>query len=188
MNIQEKVGVTFIVVTHDQEEAMTLASRIAVMDHGRICQIGTPTEIYEFPNSRFVADFIGSINLFEGTVKSVRKGIVEVDCPAAGCLFEIAGEHHVEAGKKVWVAVRPEKIAIDRTKPKDAGRNAAQGKVLDLGYFGKDSLYRVQLNSGELVRVSRLNERRLAEDERSVDWDDLVWLTWEPTSAILLEE
>jgi len=188
INIQEKVGVTFIVVTHDQEEAMTLASRIAVMDHGRICQIGTPTEIYEFPRSRFVADFIGSINLFEGTVKAVRKSAVEVDCPTAGCLFEIAGEHRVEAGKSVWIAVRPEKISIDRSKLKDARCNAVQGKVLDLGYFGKDSLYRVQLASGELVRVSRLNERRLAEHERSVDWDDLVWLTWEPTSAILLQE
>ena len=188
MNIQEKVGVTFIVVTHDQEEAMTLASRIAVMDHGRICQIGTPTEIYEFPRSRFVADFIGSINLFEGTVKTVRKAAVEVDCPAANCLFEVAGEHRVEPGKSGWIAVRPEKIAIDRNKPKDARCNAVQGKVLDLGYFGKDSLYRVQLASGELVRVSRLNERRLADHERSVDWDDLVWLSWEPTSAILLEE
>jgi putrescine transport system ATP-binding protein len=188
MNIQEKVGVTFIVVTHDQEEAMTLASRIAVMDHGRICQTGTPTEIYEFPRSRFVADFIGSINLFEGTVRTVKENRVEVDCPSAGCVFAIAGAHAVAAGSQVWVAVRPEKIAIDRNKPKNARTNAVQGKVLDLGYFGKDSLYRVRLNSGELVRVSRLNERRLAEEERSVDWDDLVWLTWEPTSAILLEE
>ena len=97
MNIQEKVGVTFIVVTHDQEEAMTLASRIAVMDHGRICQIGTPTEIYEFPRSRFVADFIGSINLFEGTVQTAKSNVAKVDCPAAGCVFEIAGQHQVEA-------------------------------------------------------------------------------------------
>ena len=188
MNIQEKVGVTFIVVTHDQEEAMTLASRIAVMDHGRICQIGTPTEIYEFPRSRFVADFIGSINLFEGTVKTAKTNVVQVDCPAAGCVFEIAGQHRAEAGKSVWVAVRPEKISIDRNTPKIGRTNTAQGQVIDLGYFGKDSLYRVRLNSGELVRVSRLNERRQAEDERSVDWDDKVWLTWDPTSAILLEE
>ncbi len=188
MNIQEKVGVTFIVVTHDQEEAMTLASRIAVMDHGHICQIGTPTEIYEFPKSRFVADFIGSINLFEGTVKAAKTDVVHVECPAAGCVFEIAGQHRTQAGKPVWVAVRPEKISIDRTTPKSGRTNAAQGQVIDLGYFGKDSLYRVRLNSGELVRVSRLNERRLAEDERSVDWDDKVWLTWETTSAILLEE
>jgi len=188
INIQEKVGVTFIVVTHDQEEAMTLASRIAVMDHGRICQIGTPTEIYEFPRSRFVADFIGSINLFEGTVKSVRKGSVEVDCPSAGCLFDVAGEHRVAAGAKVSIAVRPEKISIERNKPKGSRANAVQGKVLDLGYFGKDSLYRVRLNSGELVRVSRLNEERLAEHERSVDWDDSVWLSWGPSSPILLQE
>jgi len=188
MNIQEKVGVTFIVVTHDQEEAMTLASRIAVMDHGRICQIGTPTEIYEFPCSRFVADFIGSINLFKGTVKATEAKTVHVECPAAGCVFEIAGEHRAQAGKSVWVAVRPEKISIDRGMPGKGRTNAAQGKVIDLGYFGKDSLYRVRLNSGELVRVSRLNERRLADHERSVDWDDKVWLTWEPTSAILLEE
>jgi putrescine transport system ATP-binding protein len=188
MNIQEKVGVTFIVVTHDQEEAMTLATRIAVMDHGRICQIGTPTEIYEFPRSRFVADFIGSTNLFEGTVKAVRKGLVEVDCPAAGCAFEAADPRPLAAGRPVWVAVRPEKIAIDRARPRGARANAVEGRVLDLGYFGKDSLYRVRLATGTLVRVSRPNERRLAEEERSVDWDDRVWLTWQPRSVILLED
>jgi putrescine transport system ATP-binding protein len=167
---------------------MTLATRIAVMDHGRICQIGTPTEIYEFPRSRFVADFIGSTNLFEGTVKAARKGLVEVECPAAGCAFEAADPRPLAAGRQVWVAVRPEKIAIDRTRPRGARANAVEGRVLDLGYFGKDSLYRVRLATGTLVRVSRPNERRLAEEERSVDWDDRVWLTWQPRSVILLED
>ena len=186
MNIQEKTGITFMVVTHDQEEAMTLATRIAVMDKGVIRQTGTPTEIYEFPRSRFVADFIGSINQFEGTVASFSNGRAIVDCPKWG--GEIAVEHpeSINTGKTVAIAVRPEKIVIAREKPSNGG-NAAQGKVHDLGYFGKDSLYRVKLPSGDLVRVNRVNERRAGEGERVAVWEDEVWLSFEPSAAILLE-
>jgi putrescine transport system ATP-binding protein len=184
MNIQDKTGITFIVVTHDQEEAMTLASRISVMDHGVIRQTGTPTEIYEFPQSRFVADFIGSANQFEGVVASIADGKALVQCPTWGT---IAVDHpeSVSAGAAVAIAVRPEKIAIDRHRPKD-GLNAAQGKVMDLGYFGKDSLYRVKLASGDLIRVNRVNEKRAGEAERVAVWEDEVWLSFEPSSAILL--
>jgi putrescine transport system ATP-binding protein len=186
MNIQEKTGITFMVVTHDQEEAMTLATRIAVMDKGVIRQTGTPTEIYEFPRSRFVADFIGSINQFEGTVASSNNGKTVVECPKWG--GEIAVDHadSLDKGKSVAVAVRPEKIVIDRKKPK-AGVNSIQGKVVDLGYFGKDSLYRVRLPSGDLIRVNRVNERRAGEGERVAVWEDEVWLSFEPSAAILLE-
>jgi putrescine transport system ATP-binding protein len=187
MNIQEKVGITFIVVTHDQEEAMTLATRIAVMDKGVIRQTGTPTEIYEYPNTRFVADFIGSINLFDGEVKSARNGSVTVTCAAAGKDLVADRAWDFATGAKVAVAVRPEKIEISRTKPAQ-GRNAIRGKVVDLGYFGKDSLYRVKLPSGALVRVNHVNERRAGENERVAVWEDEVWLSWEPSSAIVLAE
>jgi putrescine transport system ATP-binding protein len=184
MNIQDKTGITFIVVTHDQEEAMTLASRIAVMDRGIIRQTGTPTEVYEFPQSRFVADFIGSTNQFEGVVTSVAGGRALVECPAWGTIA-VDDPNGIASGASVAIAVRPEKIAIARERP-DTCPNAAQGKVVDLGYFGKDSLYRVKLASGELIRVNRVNERRAGETERVAVWEDEVWLTFDPTSAILL--
>jgi putrescine transport system ATP-binding protein len=188
MNIQEKLGVTFIVVTHDQEEAMTLADRIAIMDRGVIRQVGSPTDVYEFPSSRFTADFIGSINLFDGTVESVRAGNARIKAAKAGCVFEAIANGDVGVGDKVGIAVRPEKISISRSKPGSTTVNAVQGEVLDLGYFGKDSLYRVKLPSGELIRVNRVNDQRLGEADRQVDWEDKVWLTWDASSAIILPE
>ena len=187
MNIQDKIGITFIVVTHDQEEAMTLASRISVMDRGVIRQTGTPTEIYEFPRSRFVADFIGSINLFEGQVTSAGNGKAKVACEALGGEITVDYAQSVSRDAKVSVAVRPEKIGIEREAP-EAGLNAVRGKVTDLGYFGKDSLYRVKLPSGSLVRVNRVNDRRAGEGERVAVWEDEVWLSFEPSAAILLQE
>ncbi|WP_342238147.1 ABC transporter ATP-binding protein [Inquilinus sp. OTU3971] len=186
MNIQYQVGVTFIVVTHDQEEAMALSTRIAVMNRGRIVQTGTPTDIYEYPNCRFAADFIGSINLFEGTVDSAADGRVTVATEQAGPLV-VAHAGAVAPGTPVSVAVRPEKIAIGREPPQDAA-NTLQGMVYDLGYFGDRSLFRVQLGNGRLVSVSRQNERRGREEDRPVDWDDRVWLSWSPAAALLLTE
>jgi putrescine transport system ATP-binding protein len=187
MNIQDKTGITFIVVTHDQEEAMTLASRIAVMDRGVIKQIGKPTEIYEYPNSRFVADFIGSINQFDGTVSGGGNGVVSVDCQGLDAAIQVAHPRGVASGARVSVAVRPEKIGLSRERPANGG-NALHGKVLDLGYFGKDSLYRVKLKSGVIVRVNYVNDRRGHESDRVAGWEDDVWLAFEPSSAILLEE
>jgi len=187
MNIQEKTGITFVVVTHDQEEAMTLATRIAVMDQGEIRQTGAPTEIYEFPASRFVADFIGSINLCEGTVSYAENGKAVVACEDWGTEVTIASDEALVVGSKVSVAVRPEKIAIDRHRPTN-GLNVLAGKVTDLGYFGKDSLYRVKLPSNTLVRVNRVNERRASEGERVAVWEDEVYLSFEPSAAILLKE
>ena len=188
MNIQYKIGVTFVVVTHDQEEAMALSTRIAVMDRGGVMQVGTPTEIYEFPNSRFTADFIGSINIFEGVVKSDEGEFLTVRSPE----FEeplIAGfSGSLPVGTPVSVAMRPEKITIGRSKPKAGGRNAVRGTVIDLGYFGNHSLYRVKLASGRMVQVSFQNTRRAGETERQVDWDDEVWLSWDPHAALVLTE
>ena len=188
MNIQNKLGITFIVVTHDQEEAMTLADRIAIMDRGVIRQVGTPTDIYEFPNSRFTADFIGSINLFDGVVETVKGGKARISAPSLGCAVEAEAASGIAAGDRVSVAIRPEKITISRKKPRSVAVNAVQGEVLDLGYFGKDSLYRVKLPDGNLIRVSRVNDERLGEADRQVDWEDKVWLTWNSRSAIVLPE
>lgn len=166
---------------------MTLASRIAVMDRGSVCQIGTPTEVYEFPNSRFVAGFIGSINQFEGSITTVANGHVTVDCPDLDASFEIAHGGKLSPGDKVAVAIRPEKIHITRSEPASS-RNRLSGKVLDLGYFGKDSLYRVKLAGGAVIRVNHVNDRRGHESERVADWADDVWLTFAPGSAILLRD
>jgi putrescine transport system ATP-binding protein len=187
MNIQEKTGITFVVVTHDQEEAMTLSTRIAVMDKGIIRQTGTPTEIYEFPKTKFVADFIGSINQFQGTVKSVTKDKAIVACADWAGDIIVDRDATVDVGQKVSVAVRPEKISINKKTPAK-GLNAVEGKVLDLGYFGKDSLYRVKLPSNALVRVNRVNDQRGGESARVAQWEDKVWLSFEPSAAILLKD
>ncbi len=187
MNIQEKTGITFVVVTHDQEEAMTLSTRIAVMDKGFIRQIGTPTEIYEFPKTKFVADFIGSINQFQGTVKSVTKDKAIVACADWVGDIIVDRDATVDVGQNVSVAVRPEKISINKKAP-TKGLNAIEGKVLDLGYFGKDSLYRVKLPSSALVRVNRVNDQRGGESARVAQWEDKVWLSFEPSAAILLKD
>lgn len=187
MNIQEKTGITFVVVTHDQEEAMTLSTRIAVMDKGFIRQIGTPTEIYEFPKTKFVADFIGSINQFLGIVKSVTKDKAIVACADWAGDIIVDRDATVDVGQNVSVAVRPEKISINKKTPAK-GLNAVEGKVLDLGYFGKDSLYRVKLSSSALVRVNRVNDQRGGESARVAQWEDKVWLSFEPSAAILLKD
>ena len=187
MNIQEKTGITFVVVTHDQEEAMTLSTRIAVMDKGVIRQTGTPTEIYEFPKTKFVADFIGSINQFAGTVKSVTKDRATITCADWGGEIAVNRDATIDVGQSVSVAVRPEKISINKKAPAK-GLNAVEGKVIDLGYFGKDSLYRVKLPSQALVRVNRVNDQRGRETERVAQWEDKVWLSFEPSAAILLKD
>jgi putrescine transport system ATP-binding protein len=184
MDIQDKTGTTFIVVTHDQEEAMILSNRIAVMDKGEVKQIGSPTEVYEYPNSRFVAGFIGSITSFEGTVRGVADGLAQVEVPAMQSVVTARATQGVAAGQAITLALRPEKIAISRDKPDSI--NAIQGTVSDLGYFGKDSLYKVQLDSGTIISVNSVNARRASENERVAAWEDKVWLSFDPASAILL--
>ena len=188
MNIQDQVGITFVVVTHDQEEAMTLSTRIAVMDQGEIMQIGTPTDIYEYPETRFTADFIGSINLFEGRVKEDAPDHIVVESGEAGCDCYIDHGASTREGSTVWVAVRPEKILIGKEPPADAQYNTIKGVVQDMGYYGNHSLFRIELGSGKVVQVSQPNLRRSSRSERGVEWDDQVYLTWEPSSAVVLTE
>jgi putrescine transport system ATP-binding protein len=183
-NIQDKTGITFVVVTHDQEEAMTLATRIAVMDKGEVRQIGSATEVYEYPNCSFVAGFIGSINMFSGIVTGIN-GVAQVEVPELGVTLEARENANLAVGQTVKVAVRPEKIQITRETP-SPGFNAIEGTVDDLAYFGKDSLYRIRLASGKVLQVNNVNARRAAESERVAQWEDKVWLSFEPSSVIVL--
>jgi putrescine transport system ATP-binding protein len=185
MELQWKVGITFIVVTHDQDEAMALASRIAVMDHGRVVQVGTPAQIYEFPRSRFVADFVGTTNLFEGTVSSCQPGLISVQCQETGSelLVDHAGSFHV--GQQVWVALRPEKVRLTKEAVNGARINQLRGTVWELGYLGNRSTYRIRTANGKLITVFTQNERRTSE--AAIDWSDEVFVTWGADAAVLLE-
>ena len=183
MNIQDELGITFVVVTHDQEEAMTLSGRIAVMDQGQFQQVGTPKEIYEFPRNRFVADFIGTINTFEGVVTAVGDEELQVYSDEAGETLTALGRQLVKVGQTIEIAVRPEKIFISKDKP-DNDDVCIEGVVDDLGYLGNRSLYRIRLPSGKIVQVSSQNRRRSVT--RFLEWEDKVWLSWRPRSAVVL--
>jgi putrescine transport system ATP-binding protein len=181
IGIQEKLGVTFVVVTHDQEEAMTLASRVGVMNRGEIVQVGTPREIYEFPATRFVADFIGSVNLFEGRLTEDEPGFARVACPELPVPVLI--DHGVSAppAAACWVAVRPEKIDLARERP--AGEdNWAHGTIHDIAYMGDMSIYVVRLDSGRDLRVTLANRTRKPEDQYT--WGDQVFLHWDASSPV----
>ncbi len=183
VTIQEKVGVTFIMVTHDQEEAMTMSTRLGVMDHGRMRQIGTPNEIYEYPNSDYVADFIGSINKFEGRVAEDETDHILVESEEAGCELYVSHSADVPIGSQVKVAIRPEKVMIS-TSPPEQKRNSTRGIVKDIGYLGDVSIYHVELASGKIVLATQPNLVRLAE--RPVTWDDEVYLYWRAENSIVL--
>jgi len=183
-NIQEKVGVTFVVVTHDQEEAMTLATRIAVMDAGRFRQIGTPTEIYEFPESRFVADFIGSANIFEGRI--VEDGADHVRVKTDFCDVFIDHGQSVKEGSRIWVALRPEKIRVTKSDDPATGENKVAGVVDDIGYLGESSIYKIRLPDGQILDVTAPNQLRPMNRQHRITWEDKVQISWEPSSAMLL--
>ncbi len=188
MNIQDQLGVTFVVVTHDQEEAMILSTRIAVMDAGKFVQIGTPTEIYESPETRFVANFIGSANMFEGRITEDSADHVVVRSSDPECEFYIDHGVSIKEGSKVWVAVRPEKIRVSVSAPENAAANQLSGTVRDVGYLGNTSTYRVQVADGQIVEVTHPNQSRPRGGKHAVDWDDVVHLSWEPSSAVVLTE
>jgi putrescine transport system ATP-binding protein len=185
-NLQYQLGTTFVVVTHDQDEAMTLASRIAVMAQGRIAQVGTPGEVYEYPANRFVADFVGNINLIDGQVTGAVNGVLSLRCEALAAELAARSDEQFAPGTGLCVAVRPEKITISRQPPEGADRNVLKGVVWDLGYFGDQSLHRVRLPSGAIIQVSAQNLRRSAS--LTVEWDDEVYLSWDVASTILLRE
>jgi len=175
IRIQETLGVTFIVVTHDQDEAMTLASRIGVMTEGRIVQTGEPRAIYETPDTRFVADFIGSVNLFEGTVDVAAPDGLRIQTADLGAVT-VLPQPGLTRGQTVWLAMRPERVWMTREVPPDGG-NTRPGVVQDMGYVGHMSSYLVKLASGRVVRVTQANEGRR---DNPITWDESVQLSFDP--------
>jgi putrescine transport system ATP-binding protein len=180
MELQRQLGLTFVIVTHDQGEAMTVADRIGVMDRGRLMQVAPPAEIYEQPNSRWVADFVGEVNLFEGRLGDDRQS---VEGTAAGHL-RVAARADAEPGQIVWVAVRPEKVRIAREAAIAGLANSVAATVVEIGYLGDTSLYKLRIRDGSQVKAVIANVGRLAEPAAALDQQ--VWLSWPPEAAIVL--
>jgi putrescine transport system ATP-binding protein len=182
MRIQETTGTTFIIVTHDQEEAMTVASRIAVMEKGDLVQVATPGDIYENPKTRYIAGFIGDVNIFEGKVSAVSDGCIEIDAND-GYKFKTRSSEPVTVGQQVWLALRPEKIRIGLEQPASAV-NAIPGQVENIGYLGSISHYHVRTAPGERVTALRANAAHAVE--QSISWEDNVWLDWPADAGVVL--
>ncbi|MBW3097325.1 ABC transporter ATP-binding protein [Pseudohoeflea coraliihabitans] len=183
MDLQQELGLTFIIVTHDQDEAMTMSDRIAVMDAGVVSQIGTPAEVYEAPNSRYVADFIGSVNLFEGTVAGTANGTVRLAGPD-GFDIEVADDRDFATGSQVALAIRPEKITLSRHRPESG--NAASGEAWEIAYMGDVTNYIVKLDGGKMVRASTLNRQRSVDNP--IGYDEQIWISFAPDGGSLLDE
>jgi len=186
MDLQQELGMTFLIVTHDQEEAMTVADRIAVMDHGQMIQVAPPAEIYEQPISRYVADFIGDINVIESTVTGNDGGLVRLKAKAAKADLTVRQDIEVAADSTAWFAIRPEKVNISSAAPEDVSVNAVPGEVWDIGYLGDVSIYHVRLDTGETIRATRTNRERIVEDP--ISWEDKVWLSWRPDHGLVLTQ
>ena len=181
MDLQSRLGTTFVIVTHDQEEAMTVANRIAVMDRGRIVQVATPSEIYEQPKSRWVAEFIGDVNLIEGAVVENRADETVIE-DKAGRRHRVADTAGAAVGTQVAIALRPEKVRISAV-PGD-GDNAVRGRVWDVGYLGGMSIYKVRLDDGSAMKAAVANVARRLDQPISADQE--VWLSWSPAAAVVL--
>jgi putrescine transport system ATP-binding protein len=180
VELQRRLGTTFLIVTHDQEEAMTVAGRMAVMDRGRIAQVGTPAEIYEQPNSRYVAEFVGDVNLIEAKVAGHSGDAMEL-ASDLGVAIRVRTSVEAKAGDTIWLALRPEKLALGLERPTDTGANAVEGRVHEIGYLGDLSIYHVRLANGALFKASRPNVTRLP-----IGWGDAVWLSWAPDAGVVL--
>jgi putrescine transport system ATP-binding protein len=183
MELQDRLGTTFVIVTHDQDEAMTMAHRIGVMDRGRLQQVATPAEIYERPNSRWVAGFIGDVNLIEGAVAAADAGGIVIES-AGGRRFRAAGSDGLAPGRKVALALRPEKLRI-AAGTAVLGDNSVAGRVSDIAYLGDISVYKVRLDDGAMLKASVANASRLAD---RFSWGDAVVLSWTPEAGVVLAE
>ena len=185
MDLQQSLSLTFVVVTHDQEEAMTMADRIAVMSHGKVAQVATPAEIYEAPNSRFVAGFIGDVNILDGNVAAVGSGIVEIAVDN-GFTLRAATNDAPAVGGRAGLAIRPEKLRVSPRPPANASVNAAQGEIWDIGYLGDMTVFHVKLKSGQVVKASSLNAVRAVEDP--FGYDQEVWVSFDENAGVLLKD
>ncbi|MCZ8260290.1 MAG: ABC transporter ATP-binding protein [Beijerinckiaceae bacterium] len=184
MDLQAELGLTFLMVTHDQDEAMAMADRISVMERGRIAQVGAPEEIYEMPTNRYVAEFVGDINVFEGIVEEIKGEIIALGGPGGSMILDDPNPT-VDLGQKVNVAIRPEKLSITLEEPPQP-TNKVKGEIWDIGYLGDFTMVQVKLDgeAGQLVKVALPNRSRRAE--RPIAWEDRVWLSWDVEAGILL--
>ena len=183
--IQEQVGITFVMVTHDQEEAMTMSTRIAVMNHGKIVQVGTPSEIYEYPQSRFVADFIGSVNLFEGRLKESLADHAVIESAEAGADLVVSHAAGHLPGAALCVAVRPEKLRLAKAADGLDLPNGLAGRVRDVAYLGDSCVYHVTLESGKVVTATAPNLGRWRD--QPFGRDEEVIVGWTAQASILVE-
>ncbi|WP_438955820.1 ABC transporter ATP-binding protein [Cognatiyoonia sp.] len=184
MDIQETTGTTFVIVTHDQEEAMTVASRIAVMDNGLLKQVDTPDRIYETPNSLYVADFIGDVSIVTGTTTAINGDEAELSWAEGAAPIKGMIGARVTQGDPASFVIRPEKVSISKDEPEAA--NKLKGKVLDIAYLGNMSTYHVELPNGQIIKSQTANNRRIAR--RDITWEDPVWLSWSDTAGIVLRD
>ncbi|MDB0062126.1 ABC transporter ATP-binding protein [Octadecabacter sp.] len=186
MDIQETTGTTFVIVTHDQEEAMTVASRVAVMVDGTLSQVATPDLIYEAPNSTYVADFIGDVNLIEGTVdvpeKNAASDAVSIRWSATEPAIKATSDLTLGAAATVHFAIRPEKVSISTEAPE--ADNVMSGKILDIAYLGNISTYHVEVAPGLIIKAQATNVRRVSR--RNLTWEDHVYLSWTDTAGVVL--
>jgi putrescine transport system ATP-binding protein len=183
MALQKRLGLTFIVVTHDQEEAMALAGRIGVMNSGRLVQVGPPGEVYEQPNSRWVAGFIGDVNLLEGRVTSSGIGHAMIESVAGGRIG-VSHKADLAPGTHVWVALRPEKIEVDHKAPVAGAENSFSGRVSEIGYLGGTSIYKITLDNGVEMKAAVVNRERKAV--APVATGDRVWLNFTAEAGVVL--
>ena len=183
MDIQEKLEVTFVIVTHDQEEAMTVSSRIGVMDSGNLIQVATPTEICEAPVNKDVADFIGDVNILRGIYKGQNDVGTQLHSDDSDSIVFATQEVGASTGDEMWFAIRPEKLEISKKKPKNQ-HNILKGLIEDIAYGGSFSTYHVRLDSGRILKAIRAN--RVRTEEHHLTWEDEVYLHWEPHSAVVL--
>ncbi|MFG1398294.1 ABC transporter ATP-binding protein [Roseixanthobacter pseudopolyaromaticivorans] len=184
MDLQMELGMTFLIVTHDQEEAMTVADRIAVMNNGVLVQVAPPSTIYEAPATRYVADFIGDVNMLECKVESCANGDVRLASSVTPAPIEIAQSVEAAAGDTAWLAIRPEKMRISLDAPADMSRNCFTGEIWDIGYLGDLSIYHVELPCGTRIKVSLPNQSRVVE--RPISWEDKVFVTFAPSAGVVL--
>jgi putrescine transport system ATP-binding protein len=183
VDILERVGVTCVMVTHDQEEAMTMAGRIAIMNRGKFVQIGEPEEIYEHPTTRYSAEFIGSVNVFEGLLKDRQEDGLVIESPGLQHPLKVDPDNSVVDNVPVYVALRPEKIMLCEDPPAD-GYNFAVGEVVHIAYLGDLSIYHVRLKSGQMLSAQLQNEHRYRKGQPT--WGDEVRLCWDADSCVVL--
>ena len=186
MDLQSELGMTFMVVTHDQDEAMTMADRMAVMDHGKLVQIAPPDVIYEAPVNRYVAEFVGDINVFGGRVIGADGDVFSVEVPFAGTVTLDEQPGRLRIGDQVFVGLRPEKIDIGHNEPAGLANKVA-GEIWDIGYLGDFTMLQVMIGgeNGQLLKVALANRSR--RSAKPFAWEDRVWLSWDIEAGLVLE-